>query len=114
MRDAFGGVGGNTPEGLSPACEDWNPETISITFGLLILSPTSSLRSVSSKRNQARVAELADALDLGSSAARCGGSTPPSRTFLLLPHWGQAPLGILILVDAQESKHELLSWNMAC
>ena len=30
----------------------------------------------------ARVAELADALDLGSSTARCGGSTPPSRTHL--------------------------------
>ena len=27
----------------------------------------------------ARVAELADALDLGSSTVRCGGSTPPSR-----------------------------------
>ena len=29
---------------------------------------------------KARVAELADALDLGSSAARRGGSNPPSRT----------------------------------
>ena len=28
----------------------------------------------------ARVAELADALDLGSSIERCGGSNPPSRT----------------------------------
>ena len=28
----------------------------------------------------ARVAELADALDLGSSGATCGGSNPPSRT----------------------------------
>ncbi len=28
----------------------------------------------------ARVAELADALDLGSSAARRGGSSPPPRT----------------------------------
>ncbi len=27
----------------------------------------------------AKVAELADALDLGSSAARCGGSSPPFR-----------------------------------
>jgi hypothetical protein len=26
------------------------------------------------------VAELVDALDLGSSALWCGGSTPPSRT----------------------------------
>ncbi len=34
------------------------------------------------KLNQqvARVAELVDALDLGSSAFGCGGSTPPSRT----------------------------------
>ncbi len=31
-------------------------------------------------REDARVAELADALDLGSSAARRGGSNPPSRT----------------------------------
>ena len=29
---------------------------------------------------QARVAELVDALDLGSSAARRGGSSPPFRT----------------------------------
>src|SRR5213075_1335208 len=28
----------------------------------------------------ARVAELVDALDLGSSIARCGGSTPSART----------------------------------
>ena len=28
----------------------------------------------------ADVAELADALDLGSSALRCGGSNPPIRT----------------------------------
>jgi hypothetical protein len=28
----------------------------------------------------ARVAELVDALDLGSSGATCGGSSPPSRT----------------------------------
>src|SRR5436190_1610828 len=27
-----------------------------------------------------KVAELADALDLGSSTARCGGSSPPFRT----------------------------------
>ena len=32
----------------------------------------------------ARMAELADALDLGSSAARCGGSTPPPRMKLIL------------------------------
>ena len=31
-------------------------------------------------RRSARVAELADALDLGSSAFGCGGSNPPSRT----------------------------------
>ncbi len=31
----------------------------------------------------ARVAELADALDLGSSAARRGGSSPPSRIRLI-------------------------------
>ena|GEM_PF-5574399 len=31
-------------------------------------------------RLPARVAELVDALDLGSSTARCGGSSPPSRT----------------------------------
>jgi hypothetical protein len=29
---------------------------------------------------RARVAELVDALDLGSSIARCGGSTPSART----------------------------------
>ncbi len=28
----------------------------------------------------AKVAELVDALDLGSSAVRCGGSSPPFRT----------------------------------
>ena len=32
----------------------------------------------------ARVAELADALDLGSSIFGCGGSSPPSRTKLTL------------------------------
>lgn len=32
----------------------------------------------------AQVAELADALDLGSSTARCGGSTPPLGTMLRL------------------------------
>ena len=32
----------------------------------------------------ARVAELVDALDLGSSAARCGGSSPPFRTIIML------------------------------
>ena len=36
-------------------------------------------------RNSAKVAELADALDLGSSPARGGGSTPPFRTRYLLP-----------------------------
>src|SRR5882762_7140878 len=35
-----------------------------------------------SKSRRARVAELADALDLGSSGATHGGSTPPSRTNL--------------------------------
>ena len=29
------------------------------------------------------MAELADALDLGSSGATCGGSNPPSRTILI-------------------------------
>ena len=29
---------------------------------------------------RARVAELVDALDLGSSGISCGGSSPPSRT----------------------------------
>ena len=29
---------------------------------------------------RARVAELVDALDLGSSIARCGGSSPSART----------------------------------
>ena len=33
----------------------------------------------------AKVAELADAPDLGSGTARCGGSSPPFRTSLL---WG--------------------------
>jgi hypothetical protein len=32
------------------------------------------------KINYARVAELADALDLGSSGETCGGSNPPPRT----------------------------------
>ena len=32
----------------------------------------------------AKVAELADALDLGSSPARGGGSTPPFRTIIAL------------------------------
>jgi trigger factor len=32
--------------------------------------------------NRAKVAELVDALDLGSSAARCGGSSPPFRTII--------------------------------
>ena len=31
-------------------------------------------------KNNARVAELVDALDLESSIARCGGSTPSTRT----------------------------------
>jgi hypothetical protein len=34
------------------------------------------------------VAELADALDLGSSELTRGGSNPPSRTMLNLPHQG--------------------------
>ena len=37
-------------------------------------------------RGNARVAELADALDLGSSAERRGGSNPPSRTSPCLAH----------------------------
>ena len=32
----------------------------------------------------ARMVELADTLDLGSSALRCGGSTPPSRTTVIM------------------------------
>jgi hypothetical protein len=32
---------------------------------------------------RARVAELVDALDLGSSIARCGGSSPSARTIRL-------------------------------
>jgi hypothetical protein len=42
---------------------------------------------------KARVAELADALDLGSSVARRGGSSPPSRT----PH---PVLHLLLLTSA--------------
>ena len=34
--------------------------------------------------HKARLAELADALDLGSSAARRGGSTPLSRTLMII------------------------------
>jgi hypothetical protein len=44
--------------------------------------PLTNRRSLinTTKSNTARVAELADALDLGSSAFVRGGSTPPSRT----------------------------------
>ena len=54
------------------------------------LSSMASSRAYEGKRDRrptgdlpcffAGVAELADALDLGSSTARCGGSIPPSRT----------------------------------
>ena len=35
------------------------------------------------EQQNAKVAELVDALDLGSCALRCGGSTPPFRTILI-------------------------------
>ncbi len=44
----------------------------------------------------ARVAELADALDLGSSGATHGGSSPPSRT-IIGPIAGQ-PAGSRVLI----------------
>ena len=36
------------------------------------------------KIKHARVAELADALDLGSSGETCGGSNPPPRTTTII------------------------------
>jgi hypothetical protein len=39
---------------------------------------------------RARMAELADAQDLGSCTLRCGGSSPPSRTMLF--QWGDENL----------------------
>ena len=41
---------------------------------------------------QAGVAELADALDLGSSVERRRGSSPLSRTELLILRWQLGPL----------------------
>lgn len=41
---------------------------------------------------QAGVAELADALDLGSSVERRRGSSPLSRTKLLILRWQLGPL----------------------
>src|SRR5262249_58166705 len=45
-------------------------------------APGSGLAS-EPRRSAARVAELADALDLGSSGETRGGSNPPSRTFAI-------------------------------
>jgi hypothetical protein len=46
----------------------------------IAVTPKYSLKS--NRINHARVAELADALDLGSSGETCGGSNPPPRTTL--------------------------------
>jgi hypothetical protein len=43
----------------------------------------------------AGVAELADALDLGSSAARRGGSSPSTRTKLEVGSWKLEKISIL-------------------
>ena len=40
------------------------------------------------------VVKLVDTSDLGSDAARCGGSSPSIRTFQGLVNWGVGPLKI--------------------
>ena len=58
----------------------------------------------------ARVAELADALDLGSSAARRGGSTPLSRT--KMDGWGNslaAGIGLAGELHTRPDAHE--AWH---
>ena len=68
-----------------------SPFTFSLLPNLIKLNPASNMRQKQTMRQntktlnhcktyQARVAELADALDLGSSTARCRGSNPLSRT----------------------------------
>ena len=52
----------------------------------------------------ARVAELADALDLGSSAERRAGSTPASRTQLL----SKSPMGRIIRSSSLNAPRLLL------
>ena len=51
--------------------------------GIVVTLPTAYIEGQKAKV-YARVAELVDALDLGSSAARCGGSSPPFRTIIML------------------------------
>ena len=51
----------------------------SVSYNSLFLA-YSGLRGAEKTQVHAKVAELADALDLGSSPARGGGSTPPFRT----------------------------------
>ncbi len=46
-------------------------------------TPSSLLENLKTFKTRASVAELADALDLGSSGATRGGSTPSTRTILL-------------------------------
>ncbi len=50
-----------------------------------LVDPRASLAQ--KPHRNAVVAELADALDLGSSAARRGGSTPPDRTTFSSAKW---------------------------
>ncbi len=60
-------------------------------MSLIFLATTSQLNSCyATVIADADVAELADALDLGSSTARCEGSSPFIRTFLA---WQNSPLG---------------------
>jgi|WetSurSiteA1Bulk_404760.scaffolds.fasta_scaffold28022_2 hypothetical protein len=55
-------------------------------LALAFASPAAVIKRYSGNdalsRKTAKVAELADALDLGSSPARGGGSTPPFRTII--------------------------------
>ena len=62
----------------------------------------------------ARLAELADALDLGSSIERCGGSSPPSRTNNYIKHiFKEDYLDIKVnqLTDSQQEVEVVLNYD---
>jgi hypothetical protein len=74
-------------------CHFYKGSCLFITIFVYLCTPLLKLRSAKHNFQQylntnADVVELVDTLDLGSSAARCGGSSPFIRTIKASQVWG--------------------------
>jgi hypothetical protein len=87
---------------LTATCVGSNPASpANFTFEYLIFNQMVKGSSLSIK--YAGVAELADAPDLGSGAARRGGSTPFTRTINFLLKRLRLPVMIIFVADLMRS-----------